>query len=768
MNDEDEKKPHDANPEPEAMGDGSDSPETQPQIPAEGDRPVAEAPDEGADGADGGAEAGPVEADEADDTCPPAEPAEEDRTVFAPAPPPSPRADPPEENDRTIFAPPTFADSPPSEPEQPPEDARTVFAPPPPAAPPATTQPPGQQGWGAPPPPPPATAFPQPGTAFPPPGTAAPYSTQFAPREPGRSIQVGDVLNHIFEVRRFIARGGMGEVFEGVNVNSEERVAIKVMLPQLAADPNVVAMFRKEARTLTRMGHEALVQYRVLAQEPQLGVLYIVTEYIDGTNLADVLGQVPTDGPTLRALLRRLASGLRAAHALGAIHRDISPDNVLLEGGRLEGAKIIDFGIAKDLDPGSATIVGEGFAGKLSYVAPEQLGDFGREVGPWTDVYSLGLVLLAVAEGRNVNMGGSLVDAVDKRRAGPDLSPLPDDIRDVVAAMLVADPAQRLRSMDAVLDMLSGGGGHAQGAGMPPPPPTAPPTRRGLPLPLIGGAVIGLVLLAVLGWFLLGRAGDTPAAPGQASQAGPGAVAAAGDPVEAARRLVDTTLPSVGCTWLSVVEVKGGEGGPTVQLTGVAGNPAQAQGDLARSLETGGVKGASLDFADVATITPAGCAVLDTYRQVRDANAQRLSVPQRRFELRMQEDGKVYAGKMASNAVVEMNIDGADNMVLIGLEPSGILTPLFDTRAAFEAMAAQSKATGYPIADEGGGRYRLNIDADHEGWSGVLLVTGKGAVDAALVAPGVGNRGPEWQSKFLSAAAEKDWKTNMVWFKSGA
>src|SRR5437868_3047752 len=69
---------------------------------------------------------------------------------------------------------------------------------------------------------------------------------------PGR-VSVGDVLNGIYEVKRLIARGGMGEVYEGVNINSDERVAIKVMLPTLAADPKVQAMFRKEARTLTRL-----------------------------------------------------------------------------------------------------------------------------------------------------------------------------------------------------------------------------------------------------------------------------------------------------------------------------------------------------------------------------------------------------------------------------------------------------------------------------------------------------------------------------------
>jgi serine/threonine-protein kinase len=249
--------------------------------------------------------------------------------------------------------------------------------------------------------------------------TSMPTFSNFAPRADGQGIQVGDVLNHIFEVKRFIARGGMGEVFEGINVSSEERVAIKVMLPALAADANVIALFRKEAKTLTKLHHEALVKYRVLAQEPQLGILYIVTEYIDGTNLSDVLGQIKPSPEELAGLLRRLASGLAVAHSFGAIHRDISPDNILLEEGRLDKAKVIDFGIAKDLDPSSKTIVGEGFAGKLNYVAPEQLGDFGREIGPWTDVYSLALVILAVIKGKNVQMGGSLVDAVDKRRQGP-------------------------------------------------------------------------------------------------------------------------------------------------------------------------------------------------------------------------------------------------------------------------------------------------------------------------------------------------------------
>ena len=272
-------------------------------------------------------------------------------------------------------------------------------------------------------------------------------------QDPG--IANGEVLNHIYEVRRFIARGGMGEVYEGVNVNNPaERVAIKVILPSLAADPIVQAMFRNEASTLTRLAHPALVQYRLIAQEPRLGILYIVTEYIDGQNLSDVLETVPRDRDSLLALTRRLAEGLRAAHRLGAVHRDMSPDNVILENGDLNLARIIDFGIAKDLDPTKGTILGDGFAGKLGFVAPEQLGAFGREVGPWSDIYSLALVIVAVARGKRVDMGVTPFDAIDRRRAGVEVGDLSEPLRGVLAAMLRPDPKERLRSMDEVLAAL--------------------------------------------------------------------------------------------------------------------------------------------------------------------------------------------------------------------------------------------------------------------------------------------------------------------------
>jgi serine/threonine protein kinase len=274
------------------------------------------------------------------------------------------------------------------------------------------------------------------------------------PAQPRGILPVGFVLNGIYEIKRFIARGGMGEVYEGANVNAEERVAVKVILPHLAADPKVQALFRKEAKTLTSLAHPALVQYRVLAREPRKDLLYIVTDFIDGEPLTNLIGRHPPTTGELVMLTRRLAEGLHAAHSHGAIHRDISPENVLLPDGVLSRAKIIDFGIAKSMEIGAQTVVGDGFAGKLGYVAPEQFGDFDRRIGPWTDIYSLALVVLALAGGRAPNMGTTLVEAIDRRRAGADITAVPALLQPLFARMLSPDPRGRPQTMAEVISAL--------------------------------------------------------------------------------------------------------------------------------------------------------------------------------------------------------------------------------------------------------------------------------------------------------------------------
>jgi serine/threonine-protein kinase len=687
--------------------------------------------------------------------------------------------------ERTVFMPSGFtlppgdmeaAVPPPAEPEPP--------APEPEPEPVAEAEPPAPEPVAETPPPAPEPAPPSPAPVAEPAATSAGASAVgIKPHKDAVGIKVGDVLNHIFRVDRFLARGGMGEVFVGCNVNVDEKVAIKVMLPALAGDEKVVAMFRKEARTLTKLNHPALVQYRVLAQEPVLHVLYIVTDFIEGVNLSNALGTLKPEPDDLAGLLRRLASGLGAAHELGAVHRDMSPDNILLERDDLHRAKIIDFGIAKDLDASSATIVGDGFAGKLNYVAPEQLGDFGREVGPWTDVYSLGLVILAVSLGKNVDMSGSLVDAIDKRRKGPDISAVPNNLRPIVRDMLAPDPKDRIRSMDEVLNRL-------ERLKLPPEPEqTVPPAGFVPPAPppgpepaydyaedsggggsskplliILAGLLLLLAVLAVT-WYLTdgtfglggGNSSQTSSSSGSSGGVGPQTDNRA--PVEVARSTLNSTLPQVGCTWLDIGDIQAGP--PlAVAMRGVAGNTGTAQSELSRALSGAGIANATVNLNDVASIMPAGCSALDTYRQIRNDGASRISASQTRYEMAQLQSGQ-YAGQIGASAVIEIN-PGDSDFALVGIEPTGAITMLISNR---EALINAMGQPGSEITDQGNGRYRINIDVTHSSWSGVMLVTGTN-FDAALLAPQVGARGPDWTQQFLSAASSGNWRGDMVWFQA--
>jgi hypothetical protein len=263
----------------------------------------------------------------------------------------------------------------------------------------------------------------------------------------------GTLLGNTYVIEALLARGGMGEVYRARHVELGSEHAIKIMLPSLAEDPKIVQLFREEARKLGRINNEAIVDYEGFFRD-QNGLRYLVTEFVRGESLEQVLRRRRLEPEEVLRLRNRLVLGLAAAHEMGIVHRDVSPGNILLPEGNIDHAKLIDFGIAKSTDPAALTVVGSGFAGKYSYVSPEQVGLFGGQVDLRSDIYSLGLVLAAAAIGfgGRLDMGSSAPTMLAARQRVPDLSAVPPVLRPVIAPMLEPRPEDRPPSMRALLE----------------------------------------------------------------------------------------------------------------------------------------------------------------------------------------------------------------------------------------------------------------------------------------------------------------------------
>jgi serine/threonine-protein kinase len=270
----------------------------------------------------------------------------------------------------------------------------------------------------------------------------------------GATLTPGIVLNNTHRIESLVARGGMGEVYRATNLVTGDTVAVKTVRPEFAGDPKISELFRREAGALRKVHNPAVVYYEGAFFDDS-GQLYIVMEFVDGPSLATTIQSGALSSAQVRRLRDRLAAGLAAAHAEGVIHRDLSPENVILPGGRLEDAKLIDFGIARQQATQKAapqqTLIGSDFAGKYAYVSPEQLGLYGGNVDGRSDIYSLGLVLAAMAAGKGLNMGDSPGTAVEARRTVPNLAGVPDELRAELAHLLQPDPAQRPPSMAALV-----------------------------------------------------------------------------------------------------------------------------------------------------------------------------------------------------------------------------------------------------------------------------------------------------------------------------
>jgi eukaryotic-like serine/threonine-protein kinase len=203
----------------------------------------------------------------------------------------------------------------------------------------------------------------------------------------------GDVIAGRYELLELIGRGGMSSVWRSHDQLLDRTVAIKVLHEQFTKDEEYVERFRREARSVAQLSHPNIVT--VIDRGEEDGRQYIVFEFVEGENLKELIertGALPVRDGLELAL--QMARALGFAHDRGLIHRDVKPQNVLLnEDGR---AKMTDFGIARSVDVEGVTITGT-VLGTSEYIAPEQAR--GQRVDALTDVYSLGVVLYELLTG---------------------------------------------------------------------------------------------------------------------------------------------------------------------------------------------------------------------------------------------------------------------------------------------------------------------------------------------------------------------------------
>ncbi len=279
---------------------------------------------------------------------------------------------------------------------------------------------------------------------------------------------VGAVLAGRYVVKSRIGEGGMGLVYEGLHRDIDKQVAIKVLRDDLSRRPEVVARFRQEAKSASRIGHENIVDISDFGETTR-GASYFVMEFLDGEDLANVLGRdVTVDADRACAIVLQCCRALSATHAKGIVHRDIKPENIFLtkRDGVDDFVKIVDFGIAKMSDietdgaPGRKLTKTGMIFGTPEYMSPEQAA--GKELDHRVDVYALGIILYECLAGR-VPFEGDTFMGVLTQHLFAELPPIEEfnpnakvsrELELVIRKALAKDPDDRYQDTEELAEAI--------------------------------------------------------------------------------------------------------------------------------------------------------------------------------------------------------------------------------------------------------------------------------------------------------------------------
>jgi eukaryotic-like serine/threonine-protein kinase len=271
------------------------------------------------------------------------------------------------------------------------------------------------------------------------------------------SVAAGDLVDGKYRIIRTIGEGGWGVVFEGENIRTYKRVAVKVLRPHSGLTKDIIQRFEREAQAAGRIGSEHIVEVYDLGSLED-GTHYMVMELLTGEELSSRLKTGPVDGVAVAKFTLQLLDGLKAAHEAGILHRDLKPENLFLVPTRTgeEFVKILDFGISKFNANGpqhNATMTGA-VLGSPCYMAPEQARGL-KQVDPRTDLYAVGTLMFEALTGRVPFTGDNFNDLMFKIVLAP--RPDPREIRPeidptlalIVVKAMAIDPKERFQNAEA-------------------------------------------------------------------------------------------------------------------------------------------------------------------------------------------------------------------------------------------------------------------------------------------------------------------------------
>ena len=283
---------------------------------------------------------------------------------------------------------------------------------------------------------------------------------------PTRGPWTGRLLNGRYEVQELIGRGGMADVYRGLDGRLGRDVAIKVLKSTLSSDPSSRTRFRNEAMAASKMAHPTIVRVFDAGDELDADDVdvptgsttpYIVMEHVDGRLLSDIIHRGILDEAAALGIADGVLNALEVSHQAGIIHRDIKPANVMLT--KNGGVKVMDFGIARAIaDATQNAAEATSILGTALYISPEQAQ--GEDADARSDLYSLGVMLYEMLAGRPPFTADSAV-AVAYQHINDEVPPVrlqnakvSSGTARIVHRLMEKDPAQRFQSATEVRDAL--------------------------------------------------------------------------------------------------------------------------------------------------------------------------------------------------------------------------------------------------------------------------------------------------------------------------